>query len=279
MQLEADKAALDAQLKANGVTAETLTQTVTTLETALAELKTRIDQLEELLKEQDIDIGSLDQQLQQLKDGLKQVDDGIAMLKETKQTLNKAQMDGLLELSKAATEMAVGQSTITAALTQIEEGEKTLSDTREATLKQADLNKILTMDMVKNILTAQNFSMPAGTVQSEGVSYMVSIGDQITTVAELEDLLLFDMNMEGVAPIYLKDVAGVLVTDNRNETYAKLDGADSLMLSFEKQSTYATAETTENIEARFRQLEKEYPGLKFVSLMNQGDYIFSTVSF
>lgn len=49
------------------------------------------------------------------------------------------------------------------------------------------------------------------------------------------------------------------------------------MLSFEKQSTYATAETTNNINDRFRELEKEYPGLKFVSLMDQGDYIYMVV--
>ena len=93
----------------------------------------------------------------------------------------------------------------------------------------------------------------------------------------LQDLLLFDMGMDAVDPIYLKDVAVVVLTDNRDETYAKLDGADGVMLSFEKQSTYATAETTKNINARFRELEEEYEGLKFVSLMDQGDYIYMVV--
>jgi len=273
-QLEADKAALEAQLNANGVTAETLGQTVTVLENSLTALEAQVQQLAELLKEQGIDIGELDTKLEELKAGLAQINEAIEMLRTTKQTLNKAQMDGLLQLSSAATELAVGQSTVTAALAQIEAGKQTLEETRESTLKQADLNAILTMDMVKTILTAQNFAMPAGTIQGEGASYMLSVGQEITTAAELENLLLFDMNMDGVAPIYLKDVAAVLVTDNRNETYAKLNGMDGVVLSFEKQSTYATAAATENIEARFRQLEQEYPGLEFVSLMNQGDYIF-----
>ena len=277
VQLEADKAALDAQLKANGVTAETIGGTISLLDNSLASLEAQTKQLEQLLKEQGIEITDLSAKLQELRDGLAQINEGIEMLRTTKQTLNKAQMDGLLQLSNAATELAVGQSTVTAALAQIESGEKTLSETRESTLQQADLNKILTMDMIKTILTAQNFAMPAGTIQGDGVSYMLSVGQEITTAAELQDLLLFDMNMEGVDPIYLKDVAAVLVTDNRNETYAKLDGMDSLVLSFEKQSTYATAATTENIEDRFRQLEQEYPGLKFVSLMNQGDYIYMIV--
>ena len=163
------------------------------------------------------------------------------------------------------------------ALTQIDAGFDTLEESRADALKQADLNNIITMDMVSQILMAQNFAMPAGYVEEDGINYMVSIGDEITELEVLQDLLLFDMGMEGIDPIYLKDVAVVVLTDNRDETYAKLDGADGLMLSFEKQSTYATAETTKNINARFRELEKEYEGLKFVSLMDQGDYIYMVV--
>ena len=163
------------------------------------------------------------------------------------------------------------------ALTQIDAGFDTLEESRADALKQADLNNIITMDMVSQILMAQNFAMPAGYVEEDGINYMVSIGDEITELEVLQDLLLFDMGMEGIEPIYLKDVAVVVLTDNRDETYAKLDGADGLMLSFEKQSTYATAETTKNINARFRELEKEYEGLKFVSLMDQGDYIYMVV--
>ena len=164
------------------------------------------------------------------------------------------------------------------ALKQIDSGLETIEDSREGALRQADLNNIITMDMVTKILTAQNFAMPAGYVEQDGINYMVSIGDEITDLETLENLLLFDLDLEGVDPIYLKDVAVVMVTDNRDETYAKLNGQDGLMLSFEKQSTYSTAETTNNIQARFRELEKEYPGLQFVALMNQGDYIYLIVN-
>jgi len=50
-----------------------------------------------------------------------------------------------------------------------------------------------------------------------------------------------------------------------------------VMLTFEKQSTYATAETTDNILDRFAKLENENQGLHFVPLMNQGDYIYMVV--
>jgi len=277
VQLEADNAALEAQLKANSATALTLDTQITVAEGTITALNAQVEELKKLLQEQGVELPELDKTVAEMEAGLKQMDEGIEMLKSTQQTLNKAQMDGLLELGKATTEMTVGQSTITAAMTQIEQGEKTLEETREKTLAQADLNNIISMEMVTGILTAQNFSMPAGSIVEEGVSYMVSVGDEMTSAKELEELLLFDMNMEGVEPIYMKDIAGVMVTDNRDETYAKLNGLDSIVLSFEKQSTYATAEATDNINARFRQLEQEYEGLKFVSLMNQGDYIYMIV--
>ena len=207
--------------------------------------------------------------LEEMDNGLAEVESGLGMLEEAESQIP--------DLDSAQVELAVGSATIDQALTQIEGGMDTLEESRADALDQADVTGIITMDMVSQILTAQNFAMPAGYVEQDGVSYMVGVGDEITDVETLENLLLFDMGMEDVGPIYLKDVAVVMLSDNRDETYAKLDGENAIMLSFEKQSTYATAETTNNINARFRELEQEYPGLRFVALMNQGDYIYLIV--
>ena len=136
-----------------------------------------------------------------------------------------------------------------------------------------DVGSMLTMDMISGILKAQSFSMPAGYVPQDGVSYMVSVGEEITDLETLRGLLLFDLGIPGVDPIRLEDVAEVFITNNRDETYARLNGQESIVLSFEKQSTYSTAGATANIADRFRQLEEQYPGLHFVALMDQGDYI------
>lgn len=273
----ADKAEYEARLKANSVTEQTLSARIALMEGSLNAIREQIENLKDILAEQGITQGDLPEQIAQMEDGLQQIEQGIQMIKEGQQALSQKQMEGLLELSNASAEMAVGSATVTNAMTQIENGIDTLETTREQTLAQTDLNNILTMEMVSSILTAQNFSMPAGTVEQEGISYMVSVGDKITTAQELEELLLFDMGMEDVEPIYLKDVAAIMVTDNRDESYAKLDGLDSIVLSFEKQSTYATAEATDNIMKRFAELENENQGLRFVALMNQGDYIYLIV--
>ena len=288
IQLEAElatnEAAYNAGLLANGVTEETLATTIATAQATLYAARDALTVLDKLLESQNLDrsqlgaaVQEMENQMAQLEDAQTQLEQGLITIEGAEAMLEEQKLKGLIQMSTAAGQLAAGASSLEMALTQIDAGFDTLEESRADALKQADLNNIITMDMVSQILMAQNFAMPAGYVEEDGVNYMVSIGDEITELEVLQDLLLFDMGMEGIDPIYLKDVAVVVLTDNRDETYAKLDGADGLMLSFEKQSTYATAETTKNINARFRELEKEYEGLKFVSLMDQGDYIYMVV--
>ena len=102
---------------------------------------------------------------------------------------------------------------------------------------------------------------------------MVSVGNEIRTSGELEDMVLFDLGIDGMEPIRLSDVATVFYTDNSDEIYAKLNGENGIIASFTKQSNYATAEVSDNITARLEQLTTQYPNISFKPLMDQGDYI------
>ena len=274
IETEAQWAQLQAELATYGLTPEQLPDRILISQEALSEIRMQMELLYATLTEEGLTKDALDSKIAELDATMTQLDSGISQLKSATSSLSQAKTAGLLELSNAATEMAVGSANLTMALTQINAGFDTIETSRQEALAKADLSGIVTMDMVSTILTAQNFAMPAGYVEQDGISYMVSVGEEIKTQEALENLLLFDLHMEGIDRIYLTDVAQVMLTDNRNETYSRLNGEDSITLSFEKQSTYATAATTNNIEARFAELEAEYPGLDFVSLMNQGDYIY-----
>ena len=176
-------------------------------------------------------------------------------------------MDGMLLMTESNVQIKL-------ALQQIEEGEKQLAETRRRVLEQLDMDGILSVSMVQQLLTAQDFSMPAGYIDDEdGVSYMVSVSNEITETKELENMVLFDLGIDGVEPIRLNDVATVFYTDNADQIYAKLNGENGIIASFTKQSNYATAEVSDNITARLEQLTGEYDGLSFKPLMDQGDYI------
>ncbi len=180
-------------------------------------------------------------------------------------------MDGMQQLTEA-------EIRLNDALMQIDQGLDTIETERKNLKDTLDLGGTLTVSVIEQLLTAQNFSMPAGYIDdNEGISYMVSVGDSLTTKEEVEALVLFDPGLGDMTPIRLEDIATVVYTDNGDEIYAKLNGVNGIVASFTKQSTYATAEVSDSISARLDALSKEYEGLSFQPLMDQGDYIYLIV--
>ena len=222
--------------------------------------------LEELQKNLDALKESLSKLMDELESGRLR-----AQVEGTVSDLVVSLMDGMTQLTEA-------QIQLDQAKTQVESGLEQIRDAYKKVSEQTDLGGMLTISTVSSLLTAQNFSMPAGYISDDsGVSYMVSVGQKITASGELEEMVLFDLGLEGVEPIRLGDVATVAVTDDADQLYTKLDEENGILLSFTKQSNYATAEVSNNISDRFKTLEAQYEGLSFVPLMDQGDYIYLIV--
>ena len=195
-----------------------------------------------------------------------QVADGKTSLDDALVTLNESQIAGIMEMSKGYADLAV-------AANKIEEGQSQLDDAKEQAKDSADLNTILTMDTLKNLLTAQNFSMPAGYVTEGNEQYLVRVGDEVTSKADLENLVLMDLGMDGIEPIRLSDVADIEYIDNSGDSYSKVNGNPAVMLSIEKQTGYSTGDVTDLLLDKFDSLEKENTALHLSVLMNQGIYI------
>ena len=195
-----------------------------------------------------------------------QVADGKTSLDDALVTLNESQIAGIMEMSKGYADLAV-------AANKIEEGQSQLDDAKEQSKDSADLNTILTMDTLKNLLTAQNFSMPAGYVTEGNEQYLVRVGDEVTSKADLENLVLMDLGMDGIEPIRLSDVADIEYIDNSGDSYSKVNGNPAVMLSIEKQTGYSTGDVTDRLLDKFDSLEKENTALHLSVLMNQGIYI------
>lgn len=225
-------------------------------------------------------LATLEEQLSMVNAGLVEVEKGqleaalgfaeansqIAM-GDYQMKIAESQLDSAMEQIKS------GEEQLKEAQEQLEEGEKQLAEAKEDAYEQADMSKALTVDTIKNLLTAQNFSMPAGYVTEEGVSYLVRVGDKPSTVEELQALPLLDMHMEGVPVITLGDVADVFYTDNSEEIYANVDGSAGIMLTIQKQTGYSTGEVSDLLAERFAQMMGENEKLSLITLMDQGIYI------
>ena len=183
----------------------------------------------------------LDAGEEQIKSGLEQLDDALKQLEDAKE--------------------------------QLLEGWDQLEEARETAYEKADMTNILTVDTIKGLLTAQNFSMPAGYVTEDGIDYMVRVGNKPTTVEELQVLPLMDLHMDGVPVIYLGDVADVFYTDNSADIYTNVDRSPGVMLTIQKQTGYSTGEVSDLLAERFEEMMEENEGLSIITLMDQGIYI------
>ncbi|MDE7277241.1 MAG: efflux RND transporter permease subunit, partial [Lachnospiraceae bacterium] len=130
-----------------------------------------------------------------------------------------------------------------------------------------------TVDTVKSLLAAQNFSMPAGYVTEEGIYYLVRVSNKPEDIEALKKMPLINTEMDGVDIITLGDVADVFMTDNSGDIYANVNGAPGIMVTIQKQTGYSTGDVSDRILDKFEQLKAENEDLILITLMDQGIYI------
>ena len=224
------------------------------------------------------------QELEQLKKTLERLNATLDKLMqdlesgELKREVTSEVYDLTLSLIDGITQLTEAQIQLDEAMTQIEAGMDQINEAYKSIADQTDVGGMLSISAVSQLLTAQNFAMPAGYIEDDsGVKYMVSVGENVSSRQELEDMVLLDLGMDGIEPVTLGDIATVVVTDNAGELYTKVNGDNGILITFTKQSNYATAEVSNNISARFEELEGQYEGLSFAPLMDQGDYIYLIV--
>lgn len=209
-----------------------------------------------------------------LDQGKAQITNGISQIDSAKNELNKKESELEDAKNENGKQLNDGLDAVNEGETKLNEQLENWDDTVSKTIDKTDVNEILTVEMVSNILKAQNFSMPAGYItEDDGVQYLVKIGDKIEDDNTLRDLILFDPGIDGMDPVKLSDAADVFTVDNSDKVYASVDGERSVILTFQKQNNYATAEVAKSIQKKFAQIKEENPDISFTELMNQGDYI------
>ena len=204
-----------------------------------------------------IDLGEFQMDLAetQLEAGEKQIEAGQEQID-----------DGFKQLKDALEQLKEGEE-------QLEDGAKQLEEAREDAYASADMNDILTVDTVKSLLAAQNFSMPGGYVTEDGIDYLVRVGDKTQDIKELAAMPIMNPDMDGVDIITLADVADVFMTDNSAEIYTNINGSPGVLLTIQKQTGYSTGDVSDKLKDRFEEMMSEDESLSMIILMDQGIYI------
>ena len=294
-QVRAILAKIDEELDKYGFPKEELEERLNNAKNALTNVDKAITQTVEALKGLDTTEEKLDDTIAEIADKISQVDGGITQiaaavkgLDNNTESVNQALSEIEKQQSLAAYQLSGGlsalntkQSEVNSALTQLNSAQEELksasdelSDQKDKAKKAADMTNTVTISNVSNILTAQNFSMPAGYVSDdENIKYLVRVGDKIDGDKEMQSLALFDTGIDGIGVVKLNDVADVFIADDSDEVFTKINGNSGVVFSFSKQSDAATATVSENIAKKLNSLTHENEGLHFTTLMDQGDYI------
>ena len=208
---------------------------------------------------------------------------------ETAQSSQKELDAALSQLDKAQSQLETGKLELSQQLilatVQLQQAEQALNEAeeqfrqqRDAAYKAAGLDGILTQSAVSQLLMAQNFSMPAGYIQSAEGQNALKVGDKFTSLEELQNWVLFQYDVGDVGEIRLTDIATVRLADNAEELYAKINGNDGVLLTVQKSSIASTSGACDNLYAAMAQLEEKYEGLHLTALSDQGQYIDLVIS-
>lgn len=294
-QVRAILAKIDEELDKYGFPKEELEERLNNAKNALTNVDKAITQTVEALKGLDTTEEKLDDTIAEIADKISQVDGGITQIaaavkgldnntvsvNQALSEIEKQQSLAAYQLSGGLSALNTKQSEVNSALTQLNSAQEELksasdelSDQKDKAKKAADMTNTVTISNVSNILTAQNFSMPAGYVSDdENIKYLVRVGDKIDGDKEMQSLALFDTGIDGIGVVKLSDVADVFIADDSDEVFTKINGNSGVVFSFSKQSDAATATVSENIAKKLNSLTRENEGLHFTTLMDQGDYI------
>lgn len=294
-QVRAILAKIDEELDKYGFPKEELEERLNNAKNALTNVDKAITQTVEALKGLDTTEEKLDDTIAEIADKISQVDGGITQIaaavkgldnntvsvNQALSEIEKQQSLAAYQLSGGLSALNTKQSEVNSALTQLNSAQEELksasdelSDQKDKAKKAADMTNTVTISNVSNILTAQNFSMPAGYVSDdENIKYLVRVGDKIDGDKEMQSLSLFDTGIDGIGVVKLSDVADVFIADDSDEVFTKINGNSGVVFSFSKQSDAATATVSENIAKKLNSLTQENEGLHFTTLMDQGDYI------
>lgn len=223
----------------------------------------------------------------ELNAAISTIEPRIPELKKELETAKASQKEldaALSELDKAQSQLETGKLELSQQLilatVQLQQAEQALNEAeeqfrqqRDAAYKAAGLDGILTQSAVSQLFMAQNFSMPAGYIQSADGRLALKVGDKFADLQELENWVLFDYSVGDVGQIRLSDIADVRLADNAEELYAKINGNDGVLLTVQKSSVASTSGACRNLYDTMERLEEKYEGLHLTALSDQGQYI------
>ena len=227
-------------------------------------VETRIPQI-------DVALANLKTEIAAAKAIVKEVTKSIAEAERKYEEVESGKITAAAAFGSANAQISSAEATLKNSETELKNAQKSFKESKKQALESANLDALLTMEQLSNILTAENFSMPAGYINEDETQYLIKVGDEYNSIDEMKNAVL--CNIDDIGDIKLSDVADINIVDNSADSYGKVNGNDAVLLSISKSSTAGTSDVSDDCNDSFKSLEEENKGLRFTNLMDQGDYI------
>lgn len=244
---------------------DVVTRRLPQIETGLANLETQIMAVEQAVKQ-------IGRQMDQIDQQYKEADSG-----KFEAAINIASGDA--QMANGLSGIENSEKDLDEAKEELKEAKKQYRQSRKAALDNANISSLANMDTLSQMITAQDFSMPAGYIKDKDRSenqWLIKVGEHYDSLENLEDMLL--CKLPGAGNVRMSDVADITVIDNAGENYAKINGEEGVLISIFKGSTASTSDVAGTCEEAIEKLEADYEGLEVTPIMNQGDYITMFIS-
>ncbi len=208
--------------------------------------------------------------MEDVLDSLNRVPELLDQFETVYAEMSQTQLEAYLQITEAQRQVDEGQKLYDQYAAEYEQA-------KSSAFANADVNNLLTIDVLSQLIYAQNFSMPAGYIDDQDDnSWLLKVGEEYDSIEDLEGALL--LHIEGVTDVYLSDVADVAVVDNAAASFTRLNGEQAVVMNIYKSTSASANAVSDACLAAFDSLEGRYEGLNFSVLSNQGNYITVLIS-
>lgn len=149
------------------------------------------------------------------------------------------------------------------------------------------LNAIgLTPVVLQQLIMYQNIVVPGGAVTAGGVRYTTRAGSTISSVEELEDIIVGVkqgsgvLGLGGLLPslVYLSDVAEISTGVAPREGITRYNGQDTVLIQVMRQGGANTVSVASDVKETLEKLQASHPHLHFAVITDQSVFINQSIS-
>ena len=129
---------------------------------------------------------------------------------------------------------------------------------------------------ILELIQEQNIEQLTGFALDSGEIRLLYLGESISTLEDVKDLPI-PLTVNGENKVFkLSELCvenGIKFINENNESYSKVNGKQTVSISFQMQSDAEITDVTEAIQETLDEIVDEYDNVSYTVILDQGDYI------